>query len=185
MNKRTFGPQLFILPMPTVIVGAVVEGKPNFNTIAYCGVAQSVPPMLSISMDKGRYTHRGIAENGCFSVNVPSEDLLGKTDYMGKVSGSEVDKSTMFDVFYGKLKNAPLIQECPINIECELVQTMDFGGKNDLFIGRIVETYADEDCLGVSGPDMLRIKPIAFSRPDHRYWAIGELLGKAGEISRD
>jgi flavin reductase (DIM6/NTAB) family NADH-FMN oxidoreductase RutF len=183
MAKRTCGPQLYILPMPTVLVGAVEEGKPNFNAIAYCGVAQSVPPMLSVSMDKRRYTHRGISENGCFSVNIPSVDLLGKTDYVGMVSGSEVDKSEVFGVFYGKLKNAPLIKECPINFECELVHTVDFGGKNDLFIGRIVETYTEEGCMDALGPDMLRVKPIAFSRPDHGYWSIGKLLGRAGEMS--
>ena len=135
MAKRSCGPRLFIFPMPTVIVGAVVDGRANFNAIAYCGVAQSVPPMLCISMDKRRYTHRGIVSSGCFSVNIPSADLLEKTDYVGRVSGREVDKSKIFGVYYGKMKQAPLIRECPINIECELADTMDFGGKNDLFIG--------------------------------------------------
>jgi len=170
--------------MPTVIVGALVQGKPNFNTIAYCGVAQSVPPMLSISMDKSRYTHGGIVENGCFSVNIPSEELLEKADYVGTVSGRDIDKSGIFTLYYGKLKKAPMIQECPISLECELVHIMDFEGKNDLFIGRIIETYADEGCLGDSGPEMLRVKPVAFSRPDHRYWSIGGLLGKATEVSK-
>jgi flavin reductase (DIM6/NTAB) family NADH-FMN oxidoreductase RutF len=183
MGKRICGPQLFVLPLPTVIVGAVVEGKPNFNAIAYCGVAQSVPPMISISMDKGRHTHLGIVQNGCFSVNIPSENLLAETDYVGTVSGREVDKSALFTLYYGRLKHAPLIEECPINIECELVHTADFGGKNDLLIGRIIETHADEGCLNGTVLQMGRVKPIAFSRPDHSYWSIGGLMGKAGKVS--
>jgi flavin reductase (DIM6/NTAB) family NADH-FMN oxidoreductase RutF len=112
MKKNRFGPQLFIYPLPTVIVGALVDGKPNFNTIAYCGVAQSVPPMLSISMDKKRFTNRGIRQNGCFSVNIPSRKMLAVTDYIGTHSGAAVDKAALFDVFYntgGTGSAAPLI----------------------------------------------------------------------------
>jgi flavin reductase (DIM6/NTAB) family NADH-FMN oxidoreductase RutF len=75
MKKRQFGPQLFLYPMPAVIVGACVEGKPKFNTIAYCGVAQSKHPMLAISMGKKRYTHKGILQNNAFSIDIPLRDM--------------------------------------------------------------------------------------------------------------
>jgi flavin reductase (DIM6/NTAB) family NADH-FMN oxidoreductase RutF len=189
MEKKRFGPQIFLFPLPTVIVGALVDGRPNFNAIAYCGVAQSVPPMLSISMDKTRYTLVGILENRCFSVNVPSRDQLAQVDFVGTVSGRHEDKSTLFSLFYGALEKAPMIDECPVTLECALVDVMDFGGKNDLLIGRIVGTFADEECLtrapaGTPFPDMSRVEPIAFSRPDQGYWSLGASLGKSGEVGR-
>ncbi len=179
MKKRTFGPQLFIYPMPVVIVGAIVNEKPNFNTIAYCGVAQSQPPMLAISMDKRRYTITGIKENRTFSVNIPSVEMLEPTDYIGTCSGRDVDKSGLFNLFYGKLKTAPMIEECPVNIECELADYMDFGGKNDLLIGRIVETYAENKYLTDEYPDIEKIRPIVFTRQDHKYWETGRFLTEA------
>lgn len=184
MSKKNFGPQLFVYPMPTVIVGSLVDGKPNFNAIAYCGVAQSKPPMLAVSMDKKRYTHRGIVENKSFSVNIPSQDMLGITDYVGTVSGHHTDKSQLFSVFYGALSTAPMIEECPISIECALVENMDFDGKNDLLIGKIVDTYVDEKYLSKRGPDLQKIKPVAYSWHDHTYWSIGRCIGKVSEASR-
>jgi flavin reductase (DIM6/NTAB) family NADH-FMN oxidoreductase RutF len=182
MEKKVCGPQLFVFPLPTVLVGSLVGGKPNFNAIAYCGVAQSDPPMLAVSMDKTRYTHGGIMRNGCFSVNIPSRDLLDRVDFVGTVSGRDQDKSGIFTVFFGVLEKAPMIQECPVTVECELTDTMDFGGKNDLLVGKIAQTYADEECMEAGKPDMERVRPVAFSRPDHGYWALGKPLGRAGEV---
>jgi flavin reductase (DIM6/NTAB) family NADH-FMN oxidoreductase RutF len=179
MGKKTFGPQLFIYPMPVVIVGALVNDIPNFNTIAYCGVAQSKPPMLAISMDKRRYTIIGIKENRTFSVNIPSVEMLEAADYVGTFSGRDVDKTRLFDLFYGKLKTAPMIEECPVNIECELVDYMDFGGKNDLLIGKIAETYAEKKYLTGSYPDIKKINPIIFTRQDEKYWETGRFLMEA------
>jgi flavin reductase (DIM6/NTAB) family NADH-FMN oxidoreductase RutF len=184
MQKKSFGPKLFLYPMPTVIVGALVKGKPNFNTIAYCGVAQSKPPMLAISMDKRRYTHSGVVENKSFSINIPSEEMLKKTDYIGTVSGKQVDKSKLFSIFYGTITTAPMIQECPITMECSLVDVMDFKGKNDLLIGKVIDTFVDDGCLGNTGPDILKVSPIAYSWHDHTYWSLGRCLGKVSMISK-
>ena len=51
-------------------------------------------------------------------------DLLEKNDYCGLVSGEKTDKSHVFDVFYGSLKTAPMIKECPVNLECQLIQML-------------------------------------------------------------
>ena len=180
--KKGYGPEMISFPLPTVIVGALVDGKPNFNAIAYCGIAQSKPPILAVSMDKKRYTHSGIVENGCFSVNVPSEDMLSQTNYVGTTTGHEVDKSGIFTVFYGKIGKAPLIEECLAAMECELIDSMDFRGKNDLLIGKIVESYVDESCIERGWLDLSRLKPLIFSRSDHSYWTIGRCLGTVNEV---
>ena len=62
------------------------------------------------------------------------------------MSGKKTDKSSVFEVFYGDLENAPMIAECPINMECKLYDVYDTP-THDLFIGEIVETYADESVL--------------------------------------
>jgi flavin reductase (DIM6/NTAB) family NADH-FMN oxidoreductase RutF len=184
MQKKKFGAQTFLYPMPTVIVGALVDGKPNFNTIAYVGIAQSKPPMIAISMDKSRYTHRGIVANRTFSINIPSEEMAAVADYIGIYSGSKVDKSKLFNLFYGELYTAPMIEECPINMECELAEKMDFGVKNDLFVGKIIQSYAEERLCTKGFPDIKKIRPFVFTRHDHNYWKIGEHLHEALSVGK-
>jgi flavin reductase (DIM6/NTAB) family NADH-FMN oxidoreductase RutF len=162
--------------MPTTLVGANVNGKPNYITIAHVGIQEL--GSISLSMAKSHYTNSGIKENGTFSVNIPSVEMVKETDYCGIVSGKNVDKGEMFDHFYGKLETAPMIKECPINMECRLARTVDFP-KHDLFVGEIVETYCDEQCLIDGAVDFSKVQPILFVMNDKSYWKLGEQFAKA------
>ena len=119
--------------MPVVLVGTQVEGKANFMTVGWCARANANPPMIVCGIGNHHYTPKGIAETKTFSVNIPSSDLLEKTDYCGLVSGEKTDKSQVFDVFYGSLKTAPMIRECPVTLECRLVQTVPLPTNTPLY----------------------------------------------------
>jgi flavin reductase (DIM6/NTAB) family NADH-FMN oxidoreductase RutF len=95
--KKKFEGLNCLYPMPVVLVGTVVNGKPNFMTIAHVGIMNvGKPNYISISSWKGHYSNIGIKEKGTFSINIPSEDMVEETDYCGIFSGKEVDKSTIF-----------------------------------------------------------------------------------------
>ncbi|OGV48252.1 MAG: hypothetical protein A2X49_07165 [Lentisphaerae bacterium GWF2_52_8] len=182
--KKELTPRTYLYPMPTVIVACRVGTKPNFSTVSYCGVIQHAPPMLTITMGKTHYSNEGIKQHGCFSVNIPSEQMLGVVDYIGLNSGAQVDKSRIFKCFYSKLSDAPLIEDCPVNLGCKLVGTLDYGGLNDIFVGEIVFAYAEESCMSNGFPDISKIKPIVFSMHDNKYWKIGEELAQAWEVGK-
>ncbi len=184
MNKKKIGRGIYLYPLPTVIVGSMIEGKSNFNTISYCGVVQSKPPMIGISMDKKRLTWQGITESGSFSVNIPGEKQLMIVDYIGTYSGKKINKSDLFEIFFGELGNAPMIEDCPVNLECRVLKRMDFGGKNSFIVGEVIEAYCDNDCMNNGIPDLEKIKPILFTREDLKYWSTGNFLGKALEIGK-
>ena len=184
MNKKEIGAKPFLYPMTITIIGANVNGKPNYIPIAYIGIVQHSPALIALGMGKAHYTNQGIKENGTFSVNLPSQEMLKVTDYIGIYSGKKIDKSELFTNFYGELKTAPMIEECPLNLECKLVEALDLGGTNEIFIGEIVAVYAEEKYLMKDLPDIKKIKPIAFSMHDNNYWAIGDHLGKAWSIGR-
>ena len=184
MKKVRLGAGTYLIPMPVVLVGALVDGRPNFLTIAYCGVVSYKPPMIEVGLRKGRYTSAGIRENGTFSVNIPSEELIEATDYCGIVSGSKIDKSKLFEVFYGELETAPMISECPLNLECRLVQVLDLGGTHEVFIGEIVETHAGVEYVDGGRPDTESIKPFVFSASDDSYWGLGEKLAEAFKVGK-
>ncbi len=172
-----------IYPMPVVLAGAMVDGKVNFLAVGWISRVNSRPPMLAMALNKTHYTNGGIREHREFSVSVPGVDLLEKTDYCGLVSGREADKSKLFDVFYGKLRSAPLIRECPLCLACTLEEVVSLPS-NDLFIGEIVEAYAEESALTGGNPDIMKIQPFTLTMPDNTYWKIGERAGKAWDAGR-
>lgn len=171
------------LIMPVCLVGANVEGKPNFKAVGWFSLVDSGPNLICVSADRSHYTNKGIRENKTFSINIPHAGMVEATDYCGLYSGSEVDKSQIFDVFYGELKTAPMISDCPINIECKLVQTVELN--NELFIGEIVGIYTDDKYLTNGRPDIKKIDPILFEISLGDYWKLGEYLAKAFKTGRE
>ena len=187
MAKILLGPTTCIYPMPTLLIGANVDGKPNFMAVAWGGIANAEPPMISVAIRLSRYTHRGISQNLTFSVNIPSVDLVRETDYCGIASGAKVDKvaACHFNVFYGKLGSAPLIEQCPINLECKVVHTLELGS-HSLFVGQIEETHISESCLTDGKLDANKIKPLVYmGEPSRQYHALGEVLGEAFRIGQE
>ncbi|AFD00506.1 Conserved protein/domain typically associated with flavoprotein oxygenase, DIM6/NTAB family [Methanocella conradii HZ254] len=181
-GKVAVGTKNLFMPSPVTLVGANVNGKPNFLTVAWCSIVNNFPPMVSISLYRIRHTRAGIKENGTFSVNIPSSRQVEVTDYCGIFSGKNVDKSRVFDCFYGKLKSAPMIVSCPMNMECSLHSTHSIG-THDLYIGNIVEIYVDEDCLTDGMPDIRRIDPMVCTWKGN-YWLIGEFVAKTFDAGK-
>lgn len=187
MVKILMGPQTLIYPMPALLVGANVNDKPNFMAVAWGGIVNSEPPMISVAIRHRRYTLQGVRQNMTFSVNVPSTDIVRETDYCGIASGHKVDKVEVckFKVFYGKLNNAPLIEQCPINLECKVVHILDLGS-HSLVIGRIEETHVSEHCLTDGKPDVDKIKPFAYTpAPAAQYHVLGNAIAKAFSIGKE
>ena len=172
-------PHTHLYPMPLTIVGANVKGKPNFLAIAYAGACCYYPPMMAIGINKKHYTTKGILENNTFSINIPSQDMMGIADYVGLVSGHKVDKSKLFKTFYGKLKTAPIIQDASIAMECKVFKVIDTKGSNYVIIGQVMNTWADENVLTRKVPDLAKIDPVIFSLFQNHYWKLGPKVGKA------
>lgn len=183
-NKVDLGAKIASYPMPVVLVGANVNGKANFLPIAWFMQAARRPPKVAVALNRAHYTNQGIKENKTFSVCIPSEDMVAATDHCGLVSGSKADKSGVFEVFYGKLKTAPLITECPVNIECSLDKVVD-NGSNELFIGNIVSTYTEEKYLTDGAVDLKKTKPFMLSLNDHQYHVLGKPKAKAWNVGKN
>jgi flavin reductase (DIM6/NTAB) family NADH-FMN oxidoreductase RutF len=113
-------------PLPVVLVGVLVEGRPHYLVIGYISPFDFGKHVF-FSMYKGRYTSLGVHENNTFSVNIPSDDMIAAVNICGSKSGREVDKSALFDTFFGELKTASMITESPPNLECEVAEVLDYG----------------------------------------------------------
>ena len=167
-------------PLPIILVGALVKGRPNFLVIGY-SCPFDFAKYIFFSLYKKRYTRAGIHENKSFSVNIPSRELLAETKVCGSKSGKDFDKSTLFDIFYGELKTAPMISQCPITIECELYETLDHGEQSEGVVGRVVKSYVDSDCIIDGKLDMRKVDPIIWSiGGDNHYYELGDRISGLG-----
>jgi flavin reductase (DIM6/NTAB) family NADH-FMN oxidoreductase RutF len=169
--------------MPVSLVGAHVEGKPNFLAVAWFSMVSHKPPRIAIALGKGHHTNPGIKENESFSLCLPSVDMVEQTDYCGIVSGKKTDKSEIFDVFYGELKTAPMVKECPLCMECRLVETVE-SGLNEIFIGEITGLFTEERYMTEGKPDFVKMKPLILSQPDTSYWNLGQPVAKAWNVGK-
>jgi flavin reductase (DIM6/NTAB) family NADH-FMN oxidoreductase RutF len=179
VDKNVFG-----YPMPVVLVGTEVGGKPNFMAVAWVSRVNYQPPMIGFASGKAHYSNEGFHKNNTFSINIPSEDLIRKTDYCGITSGKNADKSSVFKVFRGELLGAPMADDCPLCMECKLVNGVDLGA-DYFFIGEIVNSYCEEDCLTQENPDIEKIRPFCLSMPDNRYLSVGKALAKAWSAGKE
>jgi flavin reductase (DIM6/NTAB) family NADH-FMN oxidoreductase RutF len=172
------GSQNALYPMPVTIVGALVDGRVNFINIAHVGIFNAAAPhRISLGMGKAHFTTAGIRANKAFSVNLPSQDMVTVADYVGLVSGKSVDKSKVFDVFWGELAGAPLIKSCKVAMECRLVETVD-ARTHDVFVGEIVATWADPAVLTDGRIDLGKVRPLLFDMSSREYWTLGPSIAR-------
>jgi len=184
MEKIKLGTNISPIPMPVTIIGAKVDGTPNFMTLAWVTRVNMKPPMWGITMNQKHHTVIGIKQNNSFSINIPNSEIIKQTDFCGIISGRTYDKSSLFDIFYGELENAPMINECPVNIECKLFQTLKLP-THYFFIGEIVTVYSEEKYVTENKLDAKKIDPLIFSMPQNKYWSLGDQLGDAWRIGRE
>lgn len=145
ITKETIEPSTALYPVPVVLVSCTSgDNSDNIITIAWTGTVCSDPPMLSISVRRERFSHRLIQDSGEFVVNIPTRELLSAVRLCGTKSGRDIDKwsETGFtrELSHYLDKKTPLIQECPVNIECVTRQQLSLGS-HDMFIGEIVAVH--------------------------------------------
>jgi flavin reductase (DIM6/NTAB) family NADH-FMN oxidoreductase RutF len=182
MAKSEIPPREALYPVPVVLVTCLDRDNSRGNaiTIAWCGTVASNPPQPSISIRPSRHSHKLITTERKFAVNIPSTDILKKTDLCGVVSGKDTDKfkACSFTSIPGPKTSVPMIQECPVNIECILKETIRLGS-HDMFIGEIVAIHVDKDILDDKGRiDYLKAKPFVYNGGE--YWDLGKMVGYYG-----
>lgn len=182
MTKRDLTPTTALVPTPVVLVTCRDrEGRDNIITLAWVGVVNSAPPMFGISIRPSRYSYGIIVDRGEFGFNIPSRPQLQQVDFCGAVSGRKENKfqRTGFTPLPGKIIDAPLIQECPINVECRVQERIPLGS-HDLFLGKVLAVRASESVMKGDRLDVAEVAPLAYTPVSHEYWSLGEVVGKYG-----
>ncbi len=180
--KKDLGSVLALYPTPLTVVGAMVNGKPNWLLVGHVGIMGH--DRIMVSLAKAHYTNQGIRDTQVLSVNIVDEAMLSKADYVGCVSGGKTDKSEVFGCSIGQ-NGAPLIDEAKLSMECTVEDIYETKGF-DNFILKIDHTYAEESILNEAGKiDYSVFKPILFEMPGYTYLKTGGTAAKCMTLGKE
>jgi len=180
MAKLELKPGNQLYPLPPCLVTCGPPEAANIITVAWVGSLCSEPPIMGVSIRPARFSHRLVAASGEFGLNVPTAELLRAVDYCGHVSGKDADKWKAMGLtpVPARVIRTALIAECPLNLECQVIQTVRLGS-HDLFLGKVVAAHADQGILNGRGEiDLGQANSIAYG--GHAYWSLGPRLERQG-----
>lgn len=150
-----------VLPFPKVLISCrSSKGQDNALVVGYLCNCSFDPPMMMVGVVPSRFSHHIIKETGCFVVNLAGEGQQNEYDYLGSHSGRDGDKLKALNmkVTPGLKVNAPILADCPVNIECKVVDSI-VTGSHEMFVGLIEHIHADENLLDQDGNlDLLKAK---------------------------
>lgn len=176
--RKNFGADSCVYPMPVFIVAAYdEEGNPNCMNAAWGGIYESNQIMLCLS--HGHKTTQNIKLTKAFTVSIADASNVVAADYVGVVSGNKEPakmEKAGFTTVKSRFVNAPVINEFPMTVECNLLKFNEDG----ICIGQIVNISADERILGDDGLiDPSKLEPITFDPVHNTYIKLGEKVGNA------
>ena len=145
--------EMALQPLPQIIVSVRdKEGRNNALAVGYTANVSHDPEMIMVGIEPQRFSHHMVKENGCFVVNLPLKSFRKEFGYLGSKSGRDIDKFAALDLKWedGKYVDAPILTDCPVNIECSVVDSI-LPGSNELFIGKVEAVHVDEEYLNKNG----------------------------------
>lgn len=153
MNKKAAEFKSCLQPRPNVLVSCRgLNGENNALAVAYCCNCSFDPPMVMVGIVPSRYSYDLIKESGCFVVNLVSKDNKELFDYLGSHSGRDEDKLAAVGAKLAEAVkiNAPILEDCPVNIECRIVDSI-VTGSHHMFVGKVEHVHAVSDMVKENG----------------------------------
>ena len=139
----------FMWPMKHfLITSGDIEKESNIIAVSFCMPVSKDPPLIACAIGKKALSAKLIEKTGEFVVNVPLQELKKAIYFCGFHSGNTVNKfkETGLTPHAARKVKVPVIQECVAHMECKVRQRIETGDKI-LFVGEVLEAYADESLL--------------------------------------
>ncbi len=180
MSKAIWKPTTLLGPIPPVLVSCGTMEHPNALTVAWSGIVNTHPPMAYVSIRPSRFSYPLIKDSGEFVLNLPSASLTKAVDFCGVRSGKDMDKLSLMGLTASpcQMIRAPLIEECPVNLECKVTQVLPLGS-HDMFLAEILSVHVEESLIDAAGKLHLeRADLIGFAHGE--YYQLGQRAGAFG-----
>lgn len=166
-------------PMPVFIIGTYnADGSPNAMNAAWGGISEETE--ITICVDNTHKTAENLLARKAFTVSMATARMMAACDYVGIVSGTKEPEKLAkagFHATRSEFVDAPLIDELPMALECEVIS---YDEETCRLVGRIVNVCADASVLGENGKvDVAKLQPITYDPMNHHYLVLGEKVGQA------
>ncbi len=180
MARKSLKAGALTAPLPPVLVTVCAGERKNIITIGWTGILSTHPARTYISVRPERYSYKLLRESGEFVINLATADMAKSVDYCGIYTGAKVDKfkECAFTPIESREVGAPSIAECPLSLECRVVEVIPMG-THDVFIADIVGVSCDEVMLDGAGRLCFdRANLLAYAHGE--YFELGKKVGKFG-----
>ena len=180
MAKKTLKGGALLAPLPPTMVSCGDMENSNIITIGWTGILNTIPPKTYISVRPTRHSYEMIKEKGEFIINLTPSNLVKEADYCGIYTGKKVNKfeKCKLTKVKGTQVDCPMIEECPISIECRVTDIIPLGS-HDMFMADIVAINVDEELFDKEGK-MHFEKANLISYMHGEYYELGKKIGKFG-----
>ena len=179
--KKDLGLVQAVYPMPVLMVAAYDENeKVNVMNAAWGQICDEDKIILFIG--EGKRTWLNIKASRAFTVALADKPHMDVADFFGIASGNKIDdkfERTGYHAVKSDKVNAPIIEEFPVLVECELLEFLHTDYVDGI-VGKIVNVKAEEAVLGENGKvDPQKLNALMFDQFQHGYYVTGEKAGKA------
>ena len=174
--RKNFGVKTWIFPQPVLMLGTYDEnGTPNIMNAAWGGIYDYDKVEVNLADHK---TTKNLLVNKAFTLSMATKKTVKESDYFGIVSGNDVPNKVEkagFHHFKSEFVNAPLFEEYPLTIECEMINL----GEDGRLVGKILNVSVDESILTNGKPDPKKLEAISFDPANNNYLLVSEIIGHA------
>lgn len=180
MAKKALKGGALLSPLPPTMVSCGDMENSNIITIGWTGILNTIPPKTYISVRPTRHSYNIIKEKGEFVINLTPAQLVKEADYCGIYTGKKVNKfeKCKLTKVKGTQVDCPMIEECPISIECKVTQIIPLGS-HDMFMADIVAINVDEELFDKEGKmHFEKAGLIAYAHGE--YYELGKKIGRFG-----
>lgn len=179
--KKNLGAAPAVFPMPVLMVAAYDEnGKVNVMNAAWGMICSR--DKIALFIDEEHKTTQNILKTKAFTVALADRKHMDVADFFGIASGNKISdkfERTGYTAVKSEFVNAPVIEEFPVVMECELAEVAETESFYAI-VGKIVNTSAEESVLSENGKvDPAKVDALIFDEFQSGYYATGEKVGKA------
>ena len=178
--RKDFGVKPWVLPQPVLIIGTYdKDDKPNAMNAAWGGTYDFDKIVISLSEHKST---DNLKLHSAFSLSFGTKSTVAACDYVGVISQNKepnkIRKSGLH-AFKSEKVHAPLFEEFPITMECEVDR---FDEEEGILIGKIVNISVDEKYIKEGKIDSKALEIIAYDPISSKYRLVDEDVADAFKV---
>ncbi len=185
--KKDLGVIPSVYPMPVLMIAAYDEAG-NVNVMNAAWGMTCDTDKIALFIDEDHKTTKNIRQSKAFTVALADRAHMAEADFFGIATGNKMpDKfaRTGFHAVKSTRVNAPIIEEFPLVMECELAEVVETENLHAV-VGKVVNVAAEEAVLDEKGKvDAEKLQALMFDQFRNGYYVTGEQAGRAWNAGKD